>query len=69
MIKNQKLRTILTIMITLITVICIAILFIITGLELTHTMKLSALNNMQSKLTAQATLFDEYVSNQENLLK
>jgi len=69
MIKNQKLRTTLTIMITLVTVICITILFIITGSVMTQMMKVSALNNMQSKLSAQATLFDEYVNNQENLLK
>ncbi len=69
MIKNQKMRTTLTIMITLVTVFCIAILFIITGLKMTQMMKMSALNNMQSKLGAQATLFDEYVNNQENLLK
>ncbi len=69
MIKNQKLRTTLTIMITLITVICITILFVITGSEMTQTMKISALNNMQSKLAAQSTLFDEYIKNQENLLK
>ncbi len=69
MIKNQKMRTTLTIMLTLITVICITILFIITGSKMTQMMKMSALNNMESQLTAQATLFDEYINNQENLLK
>ena len=69
MIKNQKLRTTLTIMITLVTVICITILFIITGSEMTKVMKTSALNNMQSELAAQAAFFDEYVNNQESLLK
>ncbi len=69
MIKNQKMRTTLTILISMVTVICIALLFIIARSKMAELMKSSALENMQSELTAQVTLFEEYVSNQENLLK
>ncbi len=69
MIKNQKMRTTLTILIALVTTVCIALLFIITRAKMEQLMKTSALNSMQSELTAQTTLFEEYVKNQENLLK
>ncbi len=69
MIKNQKMRTTLTILIAMVTAICIAMLFMVARSKMTRLMKTSALNNMQSELTAQTTLFEEYVNSQENLLK
>ncbi len=69
MIKNQKISTTLTIMISLVTAICIALLFFSVNAKLTEIMKNSALKGMQTELIAQATLLEEYTSSQETLLK
>lgn len=69
MIKNQKMRTTLTVLVSMVTVICMALLFMIVRSKMAEFMKESALRNMQSALTAQTTLFQEYIENQENLLK
>ncbi len=53
----------------MVTIVCITLLFIITRSKTTRLIKTSALDNMQSELTAQTTLFEEYVNSQENLLK
>ncbi len=69
MIKNRKLRTTLTIMISLVTVICITLLFYCARSKMTDIMKKAELRNMQSELVAQTTLLEEYSASQEELLK
>lgn len=69
MIKNGKLRGTLTVMILLVTVICIMTLFLGARLQLTGVMKESELRNMQMELNSQTILLKEYTIEQENLLK
>lgn len=69
MIKNRKLRTTLTSVITLVTVVCIALLYVSAQSGMTTLMKKSALENMKASLNAQTTLIEEYVDHQEDLLE
>jgi methyl-accepting chemotaxis protein len=69
MVKNWKIRTILAVMVALVTVICMASLFLVTSSQMTDVMQTSALGNMQSELTARTTLLEEYTQAQEKLLQ
>lgn len=69
MIKNRKMRTKLTFVISFMTVICITFLFLSAQAGMTNLMKKSALDHMKFALNAQATLIEEYVTHQEDLLK
>lgn len=68
LIRNLKLKTTLTTVITFTTVICIFFLF--TGMRAgtTSLMKENAMNQMAFALTAQNTLIEEYIHHQEELL-
>lgn len=68
MIKNLKMRTVLTCVISIVTVACIACLYLSAQSGMTALMKKSALENMKSALNAQTTLIEEYVDHQEDLL-
>lgn len=67
--KNWKMRTILTSVITLLVVICIGLLFLSAQSGMTALMKQSALERMKFALNAQTTLIEEYVTHQEDLLE
>lgn len=67
--KNQKMSTKLSIMIWLVTVICMTLLFLMARSGMTSLMKSSALKNMNLELTAQTAIFENYVKHQEDLLK
>ncbi len=69
MIKNRKMRTPLTGVITAVTIVCITLLYISTRSGMTSLMKKSALENMKAELKAQTTLIEEFVEHQEDLLK
>ncbi len=69
MIKNQKMKTTLTSAILLLTVACIALLYVSVQSGMTSIMKKSALGNMKSELKAQTTLIEEYLAHQEDLLE
>lgn len=69
MIKNRKLRSKLTTMITLLVVICIVLLYVSAQSGMTALMKESAQEQMKSALNAQTTLIEEYVAHQEDLLE
>lgn len=66
--KNLKLRTKITIVIALVTTICIFLLYIFANRSMTTTMKRSAKEDMYASLSAQTNLIKEYVSHQEDLL-
>ena len=68
LVRNLKLKTTLTTVITFTTVICIVFLF--TGMRAgtTSLMKENAMNQMAFALTAQNTLIEEYIHHQEELL-
>ena len=68
MMKNLKMRTVLTGVISIIVVICITILYLCAKSGMTALMKKSALENMKLELNAQATLIEEYIDHQEDLL-
>ena len=61
MMKNLKMRTVLTGVISIIVVICITILYLSAQSGMTTLMKKSALENMKLELNAQATLIEEYI--------
>lgn len=69
MIKNLKMKTMLTSVIALVTVICISLLFLSTQSGMTGLMKEAAMEHMELALNAQAILIEEYVAHQEELLK
>lgn len=67
--KNRKMRTKLTTVITLLVVGCITLLFLSAQSGMTALMKKSAQEHMKFALNAQTTLIEEYVAHQEDLLK
>lgn len=67
--KNWKMRTMLTSVITLLVVICIGLLFLSAQSGMTALMKQSELERMKFALNAQTTLIEEYVTHQEDLLE
>lgn len=69
MIKNLKMKTTLTCLITLLTIISIIFLYGAAQSGMTSMMKKSAQNSMKSSLSSQTTLIEEYVSHQEDLLR
>lgn len=69
MIKNLKMKTALTSVITILTILSIALLYATTQSGMTSLMKTSAQNSMKSSLNSQTTLIGEYVAHQEDLLR
>lgn len=66
--KNQKMSTIITIFILLVTTISMSLLYIIAGRSMTSMMKQSQIENLNTSLTAQTSIINEYVTHQEDLL-
>lgn len=66
--KNQKMRTTITLAILLVTSICIFLLYVIANTNMTSMMKQSELDNLHSSVNAQTSLIEEYVTHQEDLL-
>ena len=69
MIKNMKMKTALTIVISFFSILCISFLYVTTQSGMTRLMKTSAKEKMKTSLNSQAALVDEYVAHQEDLLK
>ncbi len=69
MIKNLKMKTALTSVITILTILSITLLYATTQSGMTSLMKTSAQNSMKSSLNSQTTLIGEYVAHQEDLLR
>lgn len=69
MFKNLKMRLSLTIVILSLTIICICLLYFTANSGMTDLMKESAINRMNAELNAQATLIEEYIDHQEDVLK
>ena len=68
MIKNLKMKTALTSVITILTILSIALLYATTQSGMTSLMKTSAQNSMKSSLNSQTTLIGEYVNSVSVLL-
>lgn len=66
--RNQKLSTKLTIAISLIAVVCVALLFVTANHNMTTATRKSGMDIMQTSLEAKTKLIEEYVQHQEDML-
>ena len=68
MMKNRKMSTALTFRISVVTLVCISLLYMIASHDITTLLKHSEMKNMHSFLNAQTNIIEEYVTHQEDLL-
>lgn len=66
--KNLKMRTIITAIISVVTAICTLLLFIVASNNTMTTMRDMAVANMQTSLESKTTIIEEYVDKAEKLL-
>ena len=66
--KNWKLSRTITLGITLIVIVGISLLYVMANKTINNMMKQSEHNHMETHLLAQASLINEYVNSQEDLL-
>ncbi len=66
--KNLKMSTVITAMISVVSAVCILLLFLTASRSMMVTMRGTAVNHMQTSLEAKAAIIDEYVDNAEKLL-
>lgn len=59
MIKNMKMKTALTIVISFFSILCLSFLYVTTQSGMTRLMKTSAKEKMKTSLNSQAALVDE----------
>ncbi len=66
--KNQKMSTVITSIVSLVTALCILFLFLIASNNMTVAMRNTAMNNMETSLNARAELLEQYVAQAETLM-
>lgn len=66
--KNQKMSTIITAIVSCVTAVCILLLFMLASSNMTVAMKETAMNNMETSLNARAEVIEQYVVQQETVL-
>lgn len=66
--KNQKMRTKITLQISIVIIICIALLYVVASRSMAGMMKKSELENMNASLNAQTNIIKQYIDTQETLL-
>lgn len=66
--KNQRMSTTITLAITVVVAVCIALLYAIANNGMLSIMKKSAMDNMEVSLAAQASIIEEYIAHQEDLI-
>lgn len=66
--KNQKMSTVITVIISVVTAVCMLLLFMTASNNTMVTMRDTAVDNMQTSLESKTTIIDEYVDQAENLL-
>lgn len=66
--KNLKMSTVITTIISLVAAICILLLFLSASGSMMKTMRNTAMDNMHTSLEARVALIQEYVDKAENLL-
>ena len=66
--KNQKMSTVITLIISAVTAVCILLLFLTASNNTMVTMRNTAVDNMQTSLESKSAIIDEYVDKAENLL-
>ncbi|MCH5338562.1 MAG: methyl-accepting chemotaxis protein [Acetatifactor sp.] len=66
--KNQKMSTVITAVVSLVAAVSILFLFLIASKNMTVAMKNTAMNNMETSLNARAEVIEQYVDQAEKLL-
>lgn len=66
--KNFKMSTIITAIISVVAAVCILLLYLVASGSMMRTMRDTAVDNMQTSLEARAAIIEEYVDKAENLL-
>lgn len=66
--KNQKMRTKITLGITVVIIVCMSLLYMTASKSMTSMMKQSELDNMNASLSAQTNIIEQYIAHQEDLL-
>lgn len=66
--KNQKMSTVITAVVSLVAAVSILFLFLIASNNMTVAMKNTAMNNMETSLNARAEVIEQYVDQAEKLL-
>ncbi|MGN0344063.1 MAG: methyl-accepting chemotaxis protein [Lachnospiraceae bacterium] len=66
--KNQKMSTLITVSIAIVTAACTLILFLLANRNMTTAMHDTAMNNMDATLLAKTGIIEEYVDKAEKLL-
>ena len=66
--KNQKMSTVITAIVSLVAAICILFLFLSASNNMTVAMKNTAMNNMETSLNARTEVIEQYVDQAEKLL-
>ncbi len=67
--KNQKMSTVITAMISAVAAVCILLLFLIASRNMTVAIKGTAMNNMETSLGARVQLTEQYVASAEVLME
>ena len=67
--KNQKMSTVITAMISAVAAVCILLLFLIASRNMTVAIKGTAMNNMETSLGARVQLTEQYVVSAEALME
>lgn len=66
--KNQKMSTVITAVVSLVAAVCILFLFLTASNNMTVAMRNTAMNNMETSLNARAEVIEQYVDQAEKLL-
>ena len=66
--KNLKMSTVITTIISVVAAVCILLLYLVASGSMMRTMRDTAVDNMQTSLEARAAIIEEYVDKAENLL-
>ncbi len=68
MFKNLKLKVSITIVVAIITAVFMVVLFVVSDMNMTHAMRTTAENNMETSMDAKIQIVNEYIANAERTL-
>ena len=66
--KNKKMSTVITAVVSCVSALCILLLFLMASNNMTVAMKETAMNNMETSLDARAEVIEQYVDQAEKML-
>ncbi|MCH5267657.1 MAG: methyl-accepting chemotaxis protein [Lachnospiraceae bacterium] len=66
--KNKKMSTTLTVVIAILTTVCMALLYVFAHNRMTSMMTQSEIDNLHTLLSAQTNIIEEYIAHQEDIL-